>query len=171
MTHYVFDSKNDGDFDTWPGLVQQDKAPGRPQGLYQVWQPVKLIPSEIEKWLDMILHNGAGILGIDELLHLCYGADRYSEKYNEILKTGRSKKIGVITLTQEFSRIPPNSYNQSNHRLGFYIEGEYNKRIRNNLLKYKVDDPDDWHGFYYQHINGRGQPRYFRNVQSFLGVS
>jgi len=173
MRHYIFDSKFDGDFDDWPGRVQQDRAPGRPDSndRYQVWQPVRIDPNEVERWLWMIGHNGPGVLEIDELVHLCYGKNAYSDEYNDILKTGRSKKIGVITLTQELSRIPPNAYKQSNHRLGFYIEGEYDIRIRSNLLKWKVDQPKDWHGFFYQHINGRGEPRYYRDIQSFLGVS
>lgn len=173
MRHFVLDSKFDGDFDSWPGRVQQDRAPGRPgpNQRYQVWQPIKLIPEEIERWLWLIRHSGPAILEIDELVHLCYGRNTYSDEYNIILKTGRSLKIGVITLTQELSRIPPNAYKQSNHRLGFYIEGRYDKMIRDDLLKWKVADPPDTFGFYYQNRDARGQPRYYRTIQEFLGVA
>lgn len=173
MRHFVFDSKFDGDFDTWPGRVQQDKAPGRPgrNQRYQVWQPVKLDPEQIERWLWMIFQSAPAVLEIDELVHLCYGRNTYSDEYNKILKLGRSKGVGVITLTQEFSRIPPNAYKQSNHRLGFYIDGEYDKRIRGELLKVKVEDPPDKFGFYYQHRDGRKENlTYHPNIQNFLGV-
>ncbi len=168
----MFDSKFDGDFDTWPGRVGGDDAPGKPGSnqRYQVWQPINLRPDAIEKWLWTVFRCAPCVLEIDELVHLCYGRNSYSEEYNKILKLGRSKNIGVITLTQEFSRIPPNAYKQSNHRLGFYIDGEYDKRIRNQLLKAKVDDPKDKFGFYYQHRDGRGQPSYYSTVQKFLGV-
>lgn len=173
MRHFVLDSKFDGDFDAWPGRVQSDAAPGRPDGnqRYQVWQPVKLVPEQIEKWLWMVFNSGPAVLEIDELVHLCYGRNTYSDEYNKILKLGRSKWIGVITLTQEFSRIPPNAYKQSNHRMGFYIEGDYDRRVRNQLLKAKVEEPPDKFGFYYQHRDGRGQPLYFPTIQKFLGVS
>src|SRR5437879_5978772 len=59
MRHFVFDSKFDGDFDEWPGRVQSDTAPRKPGSdqRYQVWQPIKLIPEEIEKWLWMVRHS------------------------------------------------------------------------------------------------------------------
>lgn len=173
MRHYLFDSKHDGDFDQWPGVIRQDKAPGRPGSnqRYQVWQPVTIYPAEVEKWLWMIFHNGPGLLMVDELAHLCYGKTEYSEQYNIILKMGRSLSIGVITLTQELSKIPQNAFKQSDHRLGFYLEGRYDKMIRNDMLKFEVDQPADYYGFWYQHKNGRGEPPYFRDIQSFLGVS
>lgn len=176
MRHYVLDSKFDGDFDNWPGRVGGDNAPGRPgkNDRYQVWQPIKLIPEEIEKWLWQVRKDGPAVLEIDELVHLVYKQGHYSDEYNIILKTGRSLEVGVITLTQEMSKIPANAYKQSNHRLGFYIDqaAEYDRRIRNALLKAKVEDPPerDYYGFYYQHQNGRGNPMYFPTIQKFLGV-
>src|SRR5260221_5339342 len=111
MRHFVLDNKFMGDFDSWPGRVQSDKAPGRPGSnqRYQVWQPIKLIPEEIEKWLWMVRHSAPAVLEVDELVHLCYGRNVYSDEYNVIQKTGRAGPIGSITLTQELSRIPPNA--------------------------------------------------------------
>lgn len=173
MRHYLLDSKHDGDFDQWPGVIRQDKAPGMPgkRERYQVWQPMTIYPNEVETWLDRIFHNGPGIVMIDELYHLCYSRNEYSHNYDIIVKMGRSLKIGVITLTQELSKIPQNAFTQSDHRLGFYLEGRYNKMIRNDMLKFEVDQPKDQFGFWYQHKNGRGEPPYFRDIQSFLGVS
>src|SRR5579872_2640932 len=59
MRHYVLDSKMDGDFDDWPGVVQLDVCPPRPgrNQRYQVWQPVSLIPEQIERWLYGILKD------------------------------------------------------------------------------------------------------------------
>jgi hypothetical protein len=70
------------------------------------------------------------------------------------------------------SEIPGNSYKQSDHRLGFYVDqaGRYDTQIRNALLKAKMGDPPDQYGFWYQHKNGRGQPPYYPTVQKFLGV-
>lgn len=170
--HYILDSKHDGDFDKYPGRVVSDYCPPRISGRarYQVWQPVKLIPEEIERWLWNVRHDGPAILEIDELAHLIYKRGTYSDEYNVIQKTGRSLGVGTITLTQELSRIPPNAFNQSTHRISFYLEGRYNQMVRNDLLKWKVEQPPDWHGLHYQHINGRGEPRYYRNIQQMLGV-
>lgn len=175
MRHYVLDSKFDGDFDDWPGRVQQDECPPRPQSnqMYQVWQPIKLIPEEIEKWLWQVRHDPPALLETDELVHLCYGRNTYSDQYNIILKTGRSPNhpVGSITLTQELSRIPPNAYKQSTHRLGFYLEGRYDLLIRNDMLKFKVENrPEFPYGVYYQHMNGRGKPEFFESIQQFLGL-
>jgi len=175
MRHYIFDSKFDGDFDKWPGRVQGDTAPRKPgtNDRYQVWQPVKLMPEEIEKWLWQVRKDAPALLEIDELVHLVYKPGVYSDEYNIILKTGRSLPVGVITLTQELGRIPANAYKQSNHRLGFYVDkaARYDSQIRNALLKHPVEDPGDPFGFYYQHINGRSEPLYFPTVQKFLGVA
>lgn len=172
MRHYILDSKHDGDFDDWPGLVQSDYAPQKPASneRYQVWQPIKIIPEEIEKWLWMVRHDPPAVLGIDELVHLVYRRGIYSDEYNIILKTGRSLPIGSISLTQELSKIPQNAFNQSVHRMGFYLEGRYNHLIRNDLLKWKVEQPPDEWGLYYQHMNGRGQPEYARTIQEWLGL-
>ncbi len=172
--HYILDSKHDGDFDGFPGVVQSDKAPARPHGnsRYQVWQPIKIYPDSVEEWLWNVRHDAPAILEIDELVHLVYKRGDYSDEYNIIQKTGRSLGIGSITLTQELSKIPANAYKQANHRLGFYLEGRYDKLIRNDMLKVegKLEQPPDEHGVYYQHINGRGTPRYYSRIQEFLGV-
>src|SRR5882672_9363467 len=62
--HYILDSKHDGDFDSFPGVVVSDRAPNRPNGnaRYQVWQPIKILPDEIEKWLWNIRHDPPAVL-------------------------------------------------------------------------------------------------------------
>ena len=173
MRHYVLDSKHDGDFDDWPGRVVSNYAPGlpAPNERYQVWAPIRIIPDEVEAWLEMILGDPPALLSIDELVHLVYKRNMYSDMYNIIQKTGRSLPIATITLTQELSRIPPNAYKQSTHVLGFYIReaAEYDRRILNLLLGAKVDNPHHPFGLYYQHERGRGEPEYHASIQKFLG--
>lgn len=168
--HYIFDSKMDGDFDDYKGIITSNTAPPRPgrNQKYQVWQAVKLIPEEIEKWLYHVRHDAPAILVIDELYSLVFKGKDYSDEFNIIQKTGRSLPVGTIVCSQELSRIPQNAYKQAVHRLGFYLDGEYDRRIRNNLLKFKVDDPFDPFGFYYQHQNMRGEPKYYQDIQRFL---
>jgi hypothetical protein len=139
--------------------------------LYQVWQPIHLIPNEIEKWLDGILHDPPAIVLIDELVHLRYRGGHFSPKYEEMQKTGRSKRILTLTCTQELSKIPGNAYKQATHRMLFYIDqaARYDRQIRDALLKKKVDDPPDEWGLYYQSEKGRGDPVYFSSIQMLLG--
>jgi len=172
VRHYILDSKMDGEFDSWPGRITSDICPKRPDrnARYQVWQMVKIIPEEVERWLWQIRHDAPALVEIDELSTLVYKRGAYSDEYNILQKMGRSLPIGSLTLTQELSRVPPNAYKQATHRLGFYIDGRYDRQIRNELLKAKVSDPEDKYGVYYQHINGRGEPRYFPDIQAFLGV-
>lgn len=162
----------DGDFDDYPGVHTGNIAPGKPRSnqKYQVWQPVKLIPAEIEHWLWNVRHDAPAILFIDELYSLVYQRGAYSDEFNIIQKTGRSLPVASIICTQEMGKIPPNAYKQSVHRLGFYLEGRYDRLIRNDMLKFKVDDPPDPFGFYYQHRDQRGSPQYFATVQKFLNL-
>lgn len=171
--HYILDSKLDGDFDSFPGRILSDLCPARPGSneRYQTWQVVKIIPDEIERWLWMIRHDAPAIVEVDELYTLCFGRNVYSDEYNILQKVGRSLPVGSLTLTQELSKIPQNAYKQANHRLGFYIEGRYDRQIRNDMLKYKVEDPADIYGLYYQHINSRGEPAYYPTIQTFLGLT
>lgn len=170
--HYILDSKLDGDFDDFPGRIMSDICPPPPgrNDRYQVWQVVKIIPEEIEKWLYRVRHDAPAVLEIDELVTLVYGRNVFSDQYNIIQKTGRSLPVGTLTLTQELSKIPQNAFKQSVHRLGFYLEGRYDRLIRNDMLKYEVEDPADQYGFYYQHINSRGEPQYYGTIQEFLGL-
>jgi hypothetical protein len=124
----------------------------------------------MEKWLYRVRKDPPAILLVDELASLTYKRNEYSEQYNLITKWGRGLPVGSIALSQELSKIPNNAYKQSTHRLGFYLDGRYDKMVRNDMLKWKVDDPPDQFGFYYQHINGRGQPLYYSSIQDFLGV-
>lgn len=170
--HYILDSKLDGDFDSFPGRVMSDLCPPKPKSndRYQVWQVVKIIPEEVEKWIWQVRHDAPAVLEIDELFTLTYQRNQHSDEYNILCKVGRSLPVGIITLTQELSKIPANAYKQANHRLGFYLEGRYDRLIRNDMLKYKIDQPEDEYGFYYQHINGRGMPAYYKTIQEFLGI-
>ncbi len=171
--HYIFDSKDDGDFDDYPGRISGDHCPHRPfrNQMYQVWHPIHLIPSEIERWLEGILRDAPAIVLIDELVHLKYKANLYSPMYETIQKTGRSKKIITLTGTQELGKIPGNAYKQAIHRFGFYVDkaAQYDRLVLNLLLKAKVEDPPDEYGFYYQSEKGRREPLYFSTIQSFLG--
>lgn len=175
--HFVLDSKMDGDFDDWPGRIISDTCPSLPDPnqKYQVWQVVNILPDEIEKWFVQILHDaksGPALVEIDELHTLVYKPNVYSPKFNQILKTGRGLGIGTIALTQELSKIPANAYKQATHRLGFYIDRAaiYDRQIWQALLKSKVADPPDEYGLYYQQEKWRGEPQYFPNIQSFLGL-
>lgn len=175
--HYVLDSKMDGDFDDWPGVVVSDVCPPAPKSneRYQVWQCVKLIPEEIEKWLWMIRQDakaGGALEEIDELHSMVWKGGQYSDELNINLKTGRSIGLGTFALTQELSKIPANVYKQATHRLGFYIDqaARYDRQIWQALLKSRVGDPPDQFGLYYQHEKGRGEPRYYPTIQEFLGV-
>lgn len=118
----------------------------------------------------MVRHDPPAVLEIDELYSLVYQRNVYSDEYNILQKVGRGLPVGSFTLTQELSKIPPNAYKQATHRLGFYLDGRYDRQIRNDLLKFKVEDPTDQFGLYYQHINSRGEPGYYRTIQEFLGI-
>lgn len=172
IRHYVLDTKIEGDdFADWPNAIISDRCPPAPKGndRYQVWRVPQIYPEEIEKWMYRIRKDPPAILEIDELASLTYPGKVHSPEYNLITKWGRGMSVGSIALSQELSGVPSNAYKQSTHRMGFYLEGEYDRRIRNNMLKHKVDDPPDQFGFYYAHINSRGEPLYYKDIQSFLG--
>ena len=162
-----------GDFDTYSGIIRSNKAPDviKKKDIYQVWQPLLLDPEQIERWLEQIFNRPPAVLMIDELYVLKYkGAQNYSDMYSVLQRAGRARGITTITNTQKMGKIPPDAYEQATHRLGFYMEGSYNRLIRSQMLKSeRVPQPVDTWGFHYQHINGRGEPHYYRNIYEFLG--
>lgn len=172
--HYILDTKHTGDFDHYPNIVQSNRAPNRmkPNDRYQVWQPLLIYPEEVEKWLWMIFNSPPALLWINELYALKYkGVGNYSDMYAIIQRAGRTKPITVITETQKLGKIPADAIEQATHRLGFYMEGTYNKFIRSEMLKSeRVPNPSDNYGFFYQHVNGRGEPAYYRDIQQFLNM-
>ena len=174
VPHYVLDTQHAGDFDNYDGIVQSNRAPASApkKGKYQIWQPLMRKPDEIEKWLWWVFDGGPSILMIDELYTLKYqGTNNYSDAYSVIQRAGRARKITCITHTQKLGKIPADAYEQATHRLGFYMEGTYNKFIRSEMLKFeRCPMPSDNYGFHYQHINGRGEPEYYRDIQQFLGL-
>lgn len=172
--HYILDTKHDGDFDTYPNIIQSNKAPNRmkPNDRYQVWQPLLIYPEEVEKWLWTIFNSPPALLWINELYALKYkGVGNYSDVYAIIQRAGRTKPITVLTETQKLGKIPGDAIEQATHRLGFYMEGTYNKYVRSEMLKgERVQNPIDNYGFHYQHVNGRGEPQYYRDIQQFLNM-
>ena len=171
--HYILDSQGMGDFDTYSGIIRTNKSPDviKKKDTYQVWQPLLLDPEQIERWLEQIFNRPPAVLMIDELYVLKYkGAQNYSDMYATLQCAGRGRDITTITHTQKLAKIPPAAYEQATHRLGFYMDGLYNRSIRSELLKSeKVPNPVDTFGFYYQHVNGRGNPPYYRDIYEFLG--
>jgi len=162
-----------GDFTGYEGIVTRSKTPDvpKPKQMYQIWQPLLIYPDEIEKWLGQIFERAPAVILIDELYVLKYkGVGNYSNMYSVIQRAGRARDITTITHTQKLGKIPPDAYEQSTHRLGFYMEGTYNQFIRSQMLKMeRIPNPIDTYGFHYQHINGRGIPPYYKNIQQFLG--
>jgi len=169
VRHYILDTKIEGDdFAFYEGVHIGSHAPKPPKKRYQVWRCPKVIPEQLEKWLWGIRKDAPAFLCVDELHSLCYGRNAYSDEYNLIQKWGRAAPIGVVTGTQELVRIPPNAFKQSTHRLRFYMEGRYDRSIANDMIKRKVEEPVDPFGVYYQHINRREEPLYFKDIQTLL---
>ena len=174
LPHYVLDTQHMGDFDDYENIIQNNRAPKTDLGKqrYQIWQPFIRYPDQIEKWLWGIFEGGPSILMIDELHALKYsGQQNYSDAYSVIQRAGRARRITTITHTQKLHKIPADAFEQATHRLGFYMDGRYNQLIRSDMLKMeKAPQPHDDHGFYYQHINGRGEATYYEDIQEFLGL-
>lgn len=174
LPHYILDTQGLDDFDNYSGIIESNRAPTQlaKKGQYIIWRPIVKHPQEIEKWLWGIFDGGPSILLIDELYALKYkGAGNYSDAYSALQCAGRGRKITTITHTQKFGKINPDAYQQATHRLGFYMDGTYNKYIRSEMMKCEhCAMPDDKFGFYYQHINGRGNPEYYSSIQDFLGL-
>ncbi len=151
-----------------------DLAPGRPSSnqRVQVWQPVLLDPEQIERWLWTVMHDPPAILFVDELVHLCYGKRDFSENYARIQKLGRMLPIGCITCTQELVGIPRNALGQATHIARFRLNLPYERQLMKSIMHASGDleEPPDYHGFYYGCVLSREEPRYFRDAQSFLKI-
>ncbi len=164
---YVLDIKF-RDFNDWPGIVQSERAPGRPDrnDRVQVWQPLREDPEEIEKWLYGVLHDSPAILDIDELLALCYGRKDTSDMFKRIQKLGRALPVGTVVSTQELVEIPRNAIGQHDHLVRFRLKHPYERTLMKQMMG-PHDEPADRHGFLYQNAD-EDTFKYFRDLSTFF---
>ena len=168
---YILDTNYRGDFDDFPGIVQSDRCPPKPGAneRYQVWQPILEDPNEIEEWLWGIRHDPPAWVNIDELLALCsggYSKAHPSDEFRRLLKLGRALPVGVSSGTQELVDIPRNAIGQTTHVVRFTLQLPYEVQLVNAIMRKKVAEPEDDHGFWYG--PNRGNPLYFSSVEKFL---
>lgn len=168
---YILDIKL-RDFNDWPGRIQTD---GKPSKLshnerIQIWQPVVLHPEICEEWLFDVRHDPPALLMIDELLALQYGRRDTSEEFTKITKLGRALPIGTIAHTQELTDLPRGVLSQPDHIARFRLKHPYEKRYINGLMGEELEEPKDKYGFYYAHAETEGNPIYYEDAQSFLGI-
>lgn len=169
--YYILDSKIEGSFDNFPGIVQTDGGlpPAIDQKLgIQVWQPILEVEDEIEEWLFRVRKDPPAILLIDELVTLVYSKTRMSMEYSRLQKLGRTLPVSVISCTQELTQIPRNAIGQATHIARFRLQMPYEQQLMNMLLQEKVNEPVDKYGFFYGPNDGN--PLYFPTVDDFLSV-
>jgi hypothetical protein len=159
-----------GDFDGYPGVIQSEVCPPKPQRnkRIQVWQPVLDDPEEIEEWLFMVRHDPPALLFIDELLSLVYKRRTYSTEYSRIMKLGRALPIGAITLTQELVDIPRNALGQANHVVRYRLSVPYEQQLMNKALKGVYQEPAHEYGFYYGRVDSKNPAEYYSNASRFF---
>lgn len=168
---YVLDIKL-RDFNKYPGIFQGDNVPptlGNNDRI-QVWQPVVLNPENVERWLYRIRKDPPAILHIDELLALCYGKRDTSDEFTRITKLGRALPICTIAQTQELVDIPRGALSQPDHIARFRLKHPYEQRLLNGMMGAELQEPSDKFGFYYSHAESDGEPIYYSDAQSFLGL-
>lgn len=162
---YVCDSKGAGDFRTWPGHTDAERAPALPtgEGRYQVWTPPDDNLAEYDTWFQRILKRRTpAIVVIDELSSIGgkQGND-YPLGYRRLLKQGRGLHISVITLSQEYAGMPRQVAGQTTHLVRFRLLNRFDQRAADALLGRTSDaagsEPDADHGFFYSRLDE--QPR------------
>lgn len=171
---YILDIKL-RDFNDWPGRVMDDNVPPRPgrNERIQVWQPVVLLPEKIEEWLFNIRHDSPAYILIDEVSALNYGSRNTSPEFTKITKLGRGLPVGTISHTQELVDIPRGILSQPDHIARFRLKRRYDKNLANQMmteLDTGLKEPHDKYGFWYSYAEKDGEPIYYPDAQTFLGL-
>ena len=172
---YVLDSTNKGDFDNWPGIVEQDKppAPLRRPGDVQIWQPRGNDLGAYDAWFTSIVDvRKPAIVLVDELASISNRSGDAVQGYQLLQKQGRGHNICVISLSQEMAYIARQATNQASHfvRFGFQA-GEYDAKKANRMVGRPpvAEEPPHEHGFWYARVNKRPvTPVYFDSFKTFF---
>lgn len=165
---YVLDSKGDGFFDRWKGVIEDDDPPAalaEPGGL-QVWRPGTDDLGAYDEWFNRLLKGGYSvnapdgvkrpkIVLVDELSSVCTRSGMGVQGYQKLLKLGRSLWISVVSLTQEASYVPRQVKNQSTHIVRFRLQDEIDAKKAARLMGQKLargespPEPRSQYGFFY----------------------
>jgi hypothetical protein len=172
---YVLDSTHKGDFDEWPGAIEQDAPPPplKRAGDVQIWQPGGDNLDAYDQWFHGILeHRKPAIVLVDELASVSNRAGDAVLGFQKIQKQGRGHNICVISLSQEMAYIARQATGMASHfvRFGFQAE-EYDAKKANRMVgrAAKAEEPPDEHGFWYARVNKRPvTPVYFESLDSFF---
>lgn len=164
----LLDLKMAGDFDHWPGVVQQDEAPALQKAGFQVWQPVIEAEQQIESYLRAVEKAAPRITVIDELQYLCYRGGRFSEGYRRLLKLGRALPVGTITGTQELAGIPRQAIGQATWILRFRLQNLYDQTTADRLAHNLEGEPPDEHGFFFNRVGSPHQAWYYSSIYELL---
>jgi hypothetical protein len=168
---YILDIKM-RDFNNYPGIFQGDGVPPKPKSndRVQVWQPIVVNPENVERWLFNIRKDPPAILQVDELLALCYGKRDTSEEFTKITKLGRALPITTLAQTQELVDIPRGAVSQVDHIARFRLKHPYEIRMMNGMMGGDLHEPADPWGLWYSNAEKDGEPMYFPDAQTFLGL-
>lgn len=176
---YVLDSKVAGDFEGWPGLHTDDKAPnlltGADGGL-QVWQPDLGDMGEYDVWMRKILRGHdrmrPAVVLIDELSSVAPNREHYPAGLDLLMKQGRGKAIAIIALTQNAVNIPPNVLGQTTHIARFRLNSDTDARRADGLLwrDGHIREPEERFGFFYKRLDTPADaPLMFRDARQIFG--
>lgn len=176
MRLYVFDGKM-RDFNNYPNIVRTEDGslppPLKGNERVQVWQPVVIIPENVERWLFRVRQDAPAILQIDELLFLCYGPNG-SEELTRITKLGRGLPILTLIHTQELVKIPRGVITQPDHVIRMRLKSRYERHLLNDFMNVEEDtklpEPADRYGLWYGNAANDKQPIYYPNIQALIGL-
>ena len=172
---YILDSKMQGDFDQFPGILLSEGAPD-PKKLtngVQVWQPVLDDWGEYDQWFgDLLRSPGPAVILIDEVSSITKGSSGDTpDNYKRLLKQGRGGGKCVINCTQEIAQTPRQIRNQTTHVVRFRLLDAYDKRNGNALVGLSKDatEPKAKYGFYYGRTDKPGlAPTEYRSYTDFF---
>lgn len=180
---YVLDSKNAGEFESWPGRIEDDDPPDallEPGGI-QVWSPSIDDLGAYNEWLGRLLKTGYEIrtsdgkrrrpkvVLIDELSSICKSSGDGVLNFDRLLKQARSLWISPWILSQQATVIPKPVKSQATHLARFRLNDDTGDRVLDGLMQGN-QRPKKQHGFIYCRLDGPSrEPTEYGGWQEFLG--
>lgn len=168
---YILDSKMQGDFDQFPGIILSEEAPAPITQGVQVWQPVLDDWDAYDGWFGAILRSpGPAVILIDEVSSITKGRGDTPDNFKRLLKQGRGGGKCVINCTQEIAQTPRQIANQTTHVVRFRLLDAYDRRNANSLVGLPKDasEPKSKYGFYYGRTDKAGSATEYRTYTDFF---
>lgn len=177
---YILDSKGQGDFKPFYKIAKRHYGNIVPPRQWwtrerpvMIWQPESDDLNLYDMWFKQIyMQRSPCIVYIDEVSSITTVGGKPPRYYDILQKQGRGLGIGVVSLTQSPSYIPPMMLRLATYWVRFTLNDEYDiAKVARVMGRAVLTPPPDEHGFWFRDTRkpvAYSPPMYFKDFQEFF---